>query len=220
MRVAQTMGLHRDPAQFGIGPCEAEYRRRLWYHIVHMDSVVAMSSGLPPLVNDEIYWDVRDTSEVKDTLIGTIEADQYERMVAAKMRAPDSPDSPTVCGGSSMVNVYYLCARGKYTMARAVRRILKIQLGTKPVTRSDMEELRSILLDLQLKLRSIVNRIPDSFNSLSGYAVYRSPGGLTSTETELPGEGSVGCAEQYHSPVLMSFHSWARVLLSLLIDKV
>ena len=118
MRVSQTMGLHREPAQFGISPCEAEYRRRLWYHIVHMDSVVAMSSGLPPLVNDEIYWDVCDTSEVKDTLIGTVEADQYERLVASNVRAPDNPDNPTVCGGSSMVNVYYLCARGKYTMAR------------------------------------------------------------------------------------------------------
>ena len=117
MRVAQTMGLHRDPAQFGINPCEAESRRRLWWHIVHMDGVVAMSSGLPPLVSDENYWDVRDTSEVKDTLLGTAEADRYERLVAANMREPQNPDSPTVCGGPSMVNVYYLCARGKYTMA-------------------------------------------------------------------------------------------------------
>ena len=117
MRAAQTMGLHRDPAQFGIRPSEAEYRRRLWWHIVHMDGVVAMSSGLPPLVSDENYWDVHETSEVKDTLLGTAEADQYERLVAANMRMPDNPDSPTVCGGPSLVNVYYLSARGKYVMA-------------------------------------------------------------------------------------------------------
>lgn len=117
MRVAQTMGLHRDPAQFGIGTCEAEYRRRLWWHIVHMDGVVAMSSGLPPLVSDENYWDVQETSEVKDTLLDTPEAGQYERLVAAGMRAPDNPDSPILCGGPSMVNVYYLSARGKYIMA-------------------------------------------------------------------------------------------------------
>ena len=42
-----------------------------------------------------------------------------------------------------------------------------------------------------------------------------------SRETQLPAEGlSTGCAEQYHSPVLMAFHRWARVLLSLFIDKV
>lgn len=118
LRVAQTMGLHRDPAQFGIEPCEAESRRRVWWHIVHMDGVVAMSSGLPPLVSDENYWDVRMTSEVKDTLLGTPEAKNYEQLVESNLRPPDNPDEPTLCGGPSMVNVYYLSAKGKYTMAR------------------------------------------------------------------------------------------------------
>jgi hypothetical protein len=118
LRVAQTMGLHRDPAEFGIQSYEAESRRRVWWHIVHMDGVVAMSSGLPPLVSDENYWDVRETSEVKDTLLGTPQADHYTRLVTANLRPPDNPDDPTICGGPSMVNVFYLCARGKYIMAR------------------------------------------------------------------------------------------------------
>lgn len=118
MRVAQTMGLHRDPAKFGIEPCEAEYRRRLWWHIMHMDGVVAMSSGLPPLISDETYWDVCETSEIKDTLLGTPEAEKYEEEVASGGRLLDIPDDPDVCGGSSMVNVYYLTAKGKYIMAR------------------------------------------------------------------------------------------------------
>ena len=118
MRVAQTMGLHRDPAKFGIEPCEAEYRRRLWWHIIHMDGVVAMSSGLPPLVSEENYWDVRETSEVKDTLLGTPAAERYEQLVATNQRAPDNPDDPLLGGGPSMVNVFYLNARGKYIMAR------------------------------------------------------------------------------------------------------
>ncbi|OGM49263.1 C6 transcription factor [Aspergillus bombycis] len=226
MRVAQTMGLHRDPAKFGIKPYEAEYRRRIWWHIVHMDGVVAMSSGLPPLVSDENFWDVRDASEVKDTLLGTPEAEKYEELVASGMRSPDNPDDPTLCGGPSMVNVYYLSARGKYVMARAVRRILKIQLGTKPVTRRDMEELRSILLDLQLKLNSIIDRIPEIANyQLSSSANNRSlsfsvsPVEMRTSDLELPGEGPGRCTEQYHSPVLVSFHKWARILLSLFIDK-
>lgn len=118
LRVAQTMGLHRDPAQFGISGSTAETRRRLWWHIVHMDGVVAMSSGLPPLVSDENYWDVRMTSEAKDTLLGTQKAGEYDRLVNRSLREPDRPDDPSVCGGPSVVNVYYLCAKGKYTMAR------------------------------------------------------------------------------------------------------
>lgn len=90
-----------------------------------------------------------------------------------------------------------------------------------------MEELRAILLDLQLKLNSIVNRIPegkaaDSASASSGRALSmsKSPVETRSTETELPGEGPNGCPEQYHSPVLISFHKWARIILSLYIDKV
>ncbi|KAJ5552017.1 transcriptional regulator family: Fungal Specific TF [Penicillium sp. DV-2018c] len=228
MRVAQTMGLHRDPAKFGIEPCEAEYRRRLWWHIVHMDCVVAMSSGLPPLVSDENYWDVNDTSEIKDTLLGSPAAESYARLIASQERLPDNPDDPTVCGGPAMVNVYYLTARGKYIMARAIRRILRIQLGTKPLTRKDMEELRSILLDLQMKLNSIIDRIPEGNTSIGmsipgtesiTNSIFKPPLDDRSSENELPGEGPSGCAEQYHSPVLIYFHKWARIILSLYIDK-
>lgn len=89
-----------------------------------------------------------------------------------------------------------------------------------------MEELRAILLDLQLKLNSIVNRIPENKSEETSGATTRalsmskSPVEVQSTETELPGEGPNGCTEQYHSPVLVSFHKWARILLSLYIDKV
>ncbi|PGH06086.1 hypothetical protein AJ79_06620 [Helicocarpus griseus UAMH5409] len=227
LRVAQTMGLHRDPAQFGIKACEAETRRRIWWHIVHMDGVVAMSSGLPPLVSDENYWDVRDTSEVKDTLLGSAHADEYERMVNANQRKPDCPGDPNICGNSSVVNVYYLCARGKYVMAQAIRRILKIQLGTKPVTRKDMEVLRSILIELQSKLHAIVDRIPVSKSprppSRDGHNYHSAPACSSSTSMESSDYDASSdvpsCLEQYHSPVLVAFHKWARILLSLFVDK-
>jgi hypothetical protein len=90
-----------------------------------------------------------------------------------------------------------------------------------------MEELRSILLELQLKLNSIINRIPEStdlvdLSSASGRAMSmsKSPVDARSTDTELPGDGPTACAEQYHSPVLVCFHKWAKIILSLYIDKV
>lgn len=87
-----------------------------------------------------------------------------------------------------------------------------------------MEELRSILLDLQLKLNSIVNRIPEGKNPENVSAerdlsMSKSPVESQSTDTELPGDGPNGCPEQYHSQVLVSFHKWARIVLSLFIDK-
>jgi hypothetical protein len=129
LRVAQTMGLHRDPAQFGVRSCAAETRRRVWWHIVHMDWVVAMSSGLPPQVSDENYWDVRMLSELKDTAIETSLGEQYQRLVADGIGAPARPDRANVCG-SSMVNVHYLSAKGKCIMARKFSR-----LSQSPVSR-------------------------------------------------------------------------------------
>lgn len=90
-----------------------------------------------------------------------------------------------------------------------------------------MEELRSILLDLQLKLTSIVNRIPEGrvpedTAGPTGRApsMSKSPVETRTSDTELPGEGPDGCPEQYHSPVLVAYHKWARIILSLYIDKV
>lgn len=118
LRVAQIMGLHRDGAQFGLDPCEAELRRRIWWHITHMDSVMSISSGLPPLVNDESYWDVRLVSELKDTLLGTPEGVRYQQAVAVGDRARDIPDDPLKGGIKSLVSVVHVMAQGKYFMAR------------------------------------------------------------------------------------------------------
>lgn len=65
VRIAQRMGLHRDPAGYGLPPFEVEQRRRLWWTIVAYDrrigemtgsTITALSSGgdckLPLNVND------------------------------------------------------------------------------------------------------------------------------------------------------------------------
>ncbi|KAK2616422.1 hypothetical protein QQS21_000664 [Conoideocrella luteorostrata] len=65
VRIAQRMGLHNDPAGYGLPPFEVEQRRRLWWTIVGYDrrigemtgsTVTALSSGgdckLPINVND------------------------------------------------------------------------------------------------------------------------------------------------------------------------
>ena len=85
-----------------------------------------------------------------------------------------------------------------------------------------MEELRSILVDLQNKLNSIINRIPEAKSvDTSSVSSTRSWSLSSPTEvTELPADGPNSCLEQYHSPVLVSFHKWARILMSLFIDKV
>lgn len=46
VRIAQKMGLHRDPEALGLSPFECEMRRRLWWQIIMLDAKYAMFSGL------------------------------------------------------------------------------------------------------------------------------------------------------------------------------
>lgn len=53
VRMAMTMGLHRDPDEFPqIRPFYAELRRRLWYTIMDMDLHVALACNLPCSVRE------------------------------------------------------------------------------------------------------------------------------------------------------------------------
>jgi hypothetical protein len=81
-----------------------------------------------------------------------------------------------------------------------------------------MVELRSVLHDLQVKLNSIISRIPET-TATEKPAPYPKRA-IHSIASELPMEGPSGCPEQYHSVVLVAFHKWARIILSLFIDKV
>ena len=45
MRLGRRMGLHRDGTLLGLSPFETEMRRRVWWHIVHVDSRTSDYSG-------------------------------------------------------------------------------------------------------------------------------------------------------------------------------
>ncbi|KAF5608523.1 hypothetical protein FPANT_447 [Fusarium pseudoanthophilum] len=59
IRVAQSLGLHKDGTQLGLPPFESELRRRLWWHIITRDSRSGEDFGLED-PNDLIL-----TSDVK-----------------------------------------------------------------------------------------------------------------------------------------------------------
>lgn len=56
VRMAMTMGLHRDPSEFPqLTPFWAENRRKLWYTIMDMDLHVALQCNLPCAIRDGEY---------------------------------------------------------------------------------------------------------------------------------------------------------------------
>jgi transcription factor-like protein len=48
VRLARKMGLHRDGTSLGLSPFETEMRRRLWWHIVHVDFRTSDVIGAKP----------------------------------------------------------------------------------------------------------------------------------------------------------------------------
>ncbi|KAJ5605399.1 hypothetical protein N7510_008180 [Penicillium lagena] len=56
-RMAQRIGVHRDGELFGLSPWKIESRRRMWYHILLLDTWVSDNCGLDSLVSP---WRVDD----------------------------------------------------------------------------------------------------------------------------------------------------------------
>ncbi|RDW58331.1 oleate activated transcription factor 3 [Coleophoma crateriformis] len=53
VRIALRMGFHRDPSHWpSIRPLEAEFRRRLWITLYHMDFFTSTQVGLPRIIKD------------------------------------------------------------------------------------------------------------------------------------------------------------------------
>ena len=116
LRIAEMMGLHREPSKYDVTAPYAEARRRVWWHLVWMDSLISNATGWPPLVMAESYWDVCLISELKDTLVGSDEGERYLEAVDAGEQQPDKADSPFSDAFSSHVSVVYIATRGKHLM--------------------------------------------------------------------------------------------------------
>ncbi|CUS07130.1 unnamed protein product [Tuber aestivum] len=66
IRIAQSMGLHRDGESFNINPLETEIRRRLWYEICLLDLRTAEEHGSDPGISTRSY-DTKLPLNIEDT---------------------------------------------------------------------------------------------------------------------------------------------------------
>ncbi|KAG0134197.1 hypothetical protein HOY82DRAFT_554325 [Tuber indicum] len=65
IRIAQSMGLHRDGSIFRINPLETEIRRRIWYEICLLDLRTAEAHGSDPGISTQSY-DTRLPLNIED----------------------------------------------------------------------------------------------------------------------------------------------------------
>lgn len=70
VRTAMAVGLHRDGEKMGLGPFEAEYRRRIWGYFMHADRHYSLILGRPSAI-PEPCW-ICDACEPKNVDLETI----------------------------------------------------------------------------------------------------------------------------------------------------
>ncbi|KAJ5942552.1 hypothetical protein N7516_002720 [Penicillium verrucosum] len=55
IRLAECMGLHRDPTEFGFSPVECHTRRLVWYQICYLDLKTSSAQGPRPFIHRDGY---------------------------------------------------------------------------------------------------------------------------------------------------------------------
>ena len=64
-RSAEQLGIHRDGQLLGLAPIETEERRRLWWQLQHLDLILAIKSGVTPLIFTA-EWDSKLPLNIED----------------------------------------------------------------------------------------------------------------------------------------------------------
>ncbi|KAM3425652.1 hypothetical protein BST61_g7597 [Cercospora zeina] len=55
VRIAQTIGIHRDGSHFGLSPFEIEMRRRLWWQVCILDTRASEDHGCDPTIVEQSF---------------------------------------------------------------------------------------------------------------------------------------------------------------------
>lgn len=55
VRIAQTIGIHRDGSHFGLAPFEIEMRRRLWWQVCILDVRASEDHGCDPTITEQMF---------------------------------------------------------------------------------------------------------------------------------------------------------------------
>ncbi|KAF2211648.1 hypothetical protein CERZMDRAFT_112381 [Cercospora zeae-maydis SCOH1-5] len=55
VRIAQTIGIHRDGSHFGLAPFEIEMRRRLWWQVCILDTRASEDHGCDPTIVEQSF---------------------------------------------------------------------------------------------------------------------------------------------------------------------
>lgn len=235
LRVAQSLGVHNERTLKDLSVHEAEARRRLWWETLSLDTSLSTVSGMP-VVLDERYTDTKTPSELKESCMGTQDAIEYEAHLEEPGASPDRPDDPANWQTTSLVSVYHLVARARHILTVATKKVLKANMSASPMTMDELKQVRQSMQQVGDEVRKIINRIqtrgipehdfvPPTTQSSEVDHLDAMGEPVTSDEINyfLREESAVKGTTpitKHHRTVTIAFHKWARIMLSMSLDRL
>jgi hypothetical protein len=139
MRIAQAMGLHRDPADFGLDPVLCEERRRIWRYLMHLDAMTPVISGLSMTFN-EVIATTGPIGELRDELIG-----QLQLVAGMEDRECLHPG--------------YVLAIGRYDVSSCIREVLNMHISPQSYNTRKIEDAKKKLGDLKVRVEERIEKL-------------------------------------------------------------
>ncbi|EXJ66382.1 uncharacterized protein A1O5_10534 [Cladophialophora psammophila CBS 110553] len=238
VRLALTMGLHREPTLFELSVTEEGMRRRLWWQIIQLDISHVVASGYPSQISEK-FCDTRISCEDRDSRSSEYGLRSTTSDNPSKNSSPCSAISNGESGNPRSFRTLSLVSRGKSIMACATRSVVSIHLETKKLTNGDVQEMKRIMTEAGDRVNDIIKSIPSKGLPEMGFVpdaprevqqraadtdvLMGSP--ITSNDVAYY-KTSVNNADPswplagYYRQKQAAYNKWARIHLSMLIDKV
>lgn len=190
VRIAQTMGLHREGTWSALSLTDKEIRRRVWWHIVWLDVQSSISTGLTPCCGNEA--------------LGAVSMVDTHHDESSDIPAGCSPDTDSVTNEPSVAMLY---AIGRFQTARLQARIVAHLQSAQGPIQDGFGELASDANQLLRKIDSFIARIPTQGIPEKGYIPSRLANACPTTHPSLyKDDGS--------QPTVLA--AWTRIMLTLM----
>ncbi|KAJ5186746.1 hypothetical protein N7449_011510 [Penicillium cf. viridicatum] len=194
VRIAQTMGLHREGTWSALSSTDKEIRRRVWWHIVWLDVQSSISTGLTPCCGNDAL-----------EAVSMVETHHEE---SSDIPAGHSPRTASVTNGPSVAILY---AIGRFQTARLQVRIVAHLQSAQGPTQDGFGELATDAKELQRKIDSLIARVPTQGIPEKGYIPSRLANASPSTHPSL-------YKDDASQPTV--FAAWARIMLTLMKSEI
>ena len=235
VRLAQSLGLHRESTYSSGGQYEAEMQRRKWWQISQLDLLWSTSSGNPPLISED-YTDTATISVLQEAHLNGKES-RNDINGAIGGETPRLLPEP-LSESRATISVFQVISKAQAIAGGAIRKVGHLHHCTKAMSKEDLFQMNRIVNDAEKQVQAVIKSLPSKGLPELGFIP---PGAGSQSLSRLDLDDSLSQPledgevayyvgfhgppispnlARYHRQRLVAFYKWARIYLSMLCDKM